>query len=236
MLAIDNIYEGLSQEVLKSVDDNSADLCITSPPYKDIDGFSFLLINKVFSEVYRILKPNGLLFLNFGHLAEDKMRPYHVCLLMHNLGFNLNETFIWSKNHFSPIRGKKRVNNLTEFIWLFYKKKMPDLDRLSIGVPYKDESNAKRFNNGLNLRCRGNLWDIPYQTINNKEDKLHNDRFPLALPEFCIKLSGVKKDSLIIEPFSGSGTTALAAKNLGMHYIAIDKDPKYVEKSRNRVK
>jgi hypothetical protein len=56
-----------------------------------------------------------------------------------NYTFKLNDTIVWVKNHFTPLSGKKHLNNLTEFIFVLYKGKMPDLDRLSIGVPYKDK-------------------------------------------------------------------------------------------------
>ncbi len=78
------------------------------------------------------------------------------------------------------------------------------------------------------LKCGGNVWYINYETIVNKEQKLHNDRFPVELPERCIKLSGIKKGSLVLDPFSGSGTTGVACKNLGMNYIGFEIPNKFV--------
>jgi site-specific DNA-methyltransferase (adenine-specific) len=176
-----------------------------------------------------------LFFLNFGHLAEDKFRPFEVCREAILAGFNLNETFVWVKNHYRPIQGKKRVNNLTEFIFLFSKCGMPNLDRLSIGIPYADKSNVKRFAKGRDLKCRGNVWSIPYETIQSKEQKLHNDRFPLALPEACIKLSGIKPGSMVLDPFVGSGTTALAARNLKMDFVGFEINKKNYETAQARV-
>lgn len=203
--------------------DDCVDLVVTSPPYKETDGYSEALIIQLVKELNRVLKPNSLFFLNFGHLAADKFRPFHVCDLAILLGnFKLNDTIVWRKNHFSPIQGKTHLNNLSEFIFVLYKGEMPDLDRLSIGVPYTDPSNAARFNNGVNLRCRGNVWDIPYTTVNNKAQKLHNDRFPEMLPEMCIKLSGIPKGSFVLDPFCGSGTTSVVAKRLGMNSLTFE--------------
>lgn len=209
---------------LRTIPDSSVDICITSPPYKDEDGYNPVLLSAIFNQCYRVLKNKSLFFLNFGHLAEDKFRPFNVCSYALNRGFYLNETIIWVKNHYRPIQGKTRLNNLSEFIFLLHKGTMPDLDRLAIGVPYVDKSNAKRFAGGRDLKCRGNVWYIPYETINSKDEKLHNDRFPLELPLTCLKLSGLKQGT-VLDPFAGSGTTCLAAKQLGFNYIGIEKNP-----------
>ena len=236
MLEINKIYNIDCREGLRQLNASSCDLFITSPPYKNIDNFSENLMSDVFSQIYRILKPNSLFFLNFGHLTEDKFRPFRVCQLAIDAGLKLNDTITWIKNHYKPIQGTKRLNNLSEFIFLLYKENMPTLDRLAIGIPYIDISNAKRFNNGQNLKCRGNVWRINYKTINSQKEKPHPDRFPLELPELCIKLSGIKNNQIVVDPFSGSATTALAAKNLGKQYIAFETNFQYYELGNERLK
>jgi site-specific DNA-methyltransferase (adenine-specific) len=218
------ILLGDSQDVLKTLDKNSVDLVVTSPPYKDCDGYTDVLIDDVFRQVYRVQKEDSLLFLNFGHLAEDKFRPFHVCSLLMNLGYKLNDTIVWAKNHYKPIQGERRLNNLTEFIFMMYKGKMPKLNRLALGVPYKDKTNAKRFAGGRDLKCGGNLWYINYETITSSDEKLHNDRFPVELPERCIKLCGYPVN-VVLDPFFGSGTTGLAAQNLGKSFVGIERNP-----------
>jgi site-specific DNA-methyltransferase (adenine-specific) len=217
------ILFGDSRKMLNTLPDGSVDLCVTSPPYKDCDGYSDELVRDVFAQVYRVQKENSLLFLNFGHLAEDKFRPFRACSILMDLGYKLNDTIIWVKNHYKPIQGSKRLNNLTEFIFMLYKGKMPTIDRLALGVPYKDKTNAKRFAKGLDLKCGGNVWHINYETITRSDEKLHHDRFPVALPERCIKLCKYPVD-VVLDPFFGSGTTGLAAKNLGKSYIGIEQD------------
>lgn len=217
------IHLGDSREVLKKVSDKSVQLIITSPPYKDEDGFSIQLMRDVFQECHRVLDDNTLFFLNFGHLATDKFRPFQVCEEAMNTGFKLNDTIVWIKNHYKPIQGERRLNNLTEFIFLLYKGKMPKLNRLAVGVPYKDKSNAARYNKGQNLRCAGNIWNINYPTITKASQKPHNDRFPPELPERCIKLCGYPL-KVVLDPFCGSGTVCKAAKDMGLEYVGIDKD------------
>jgi len=218
------ILKGDCVQRMGELPSSSVDLCVTSPPYKEKDGWSRYLMMGAFREVYRLLKPNTLLFINFGHLAEDKFRPFETCQIAIDMGFQLNETIVWRKNHYKPIQGSKRLNNLTEFIFLLHKGEMPKLDRLAIGIPYADITNAKRFAGGRNLKCRGNVWDIDYPTINSSEEKPHPDMFPPELPETCIKLCGYPVQ-VVLDPFSGSGTTCLVAKSLGKDFIGIEKNP-----------
>lgn len=234
MLKLNEIYFGDCIEGMKLIDNNSIDLCVTSPPYKNSDDYSESLIIDFCKLVFNKLKDNSLFYLNFGHLAEDKFRPYRVCQIAIECGFKLNDTIIWKKTQFSPINGKRRLNNLTEFIFVLYKKEMPILDRLSIGIPYKDKSNIGRYSD-IDLRCGGNYWEFGYETINNKSQKLHNDRFPIELPVRCIKLSNIENNSIILDPFSGSGTTCLAAKKLNHNFIGFEKQEKYFNLSKERL-
>lgn len=232
------LNSGDSREILKNIPCESVDLVVTSPPYKISDGFDLELIDTIFTECFRVLKNDSLIFVNFGHLAEDKEAPFKLEQNLAEIGFKLNETIIWYKSgHFSPIQGSRRLNNLYEFIFMMHKGKMPELDRLSIGVPYKDPSNAKRFNNGINLRCQGNVWFMDYPTIQKKEQKLHNDRFPVELPSNCIKLSNIKKrDSpIVLDPFAGSGTTAVACLQEGVEFILIEKNPEHFITAKKRI-
>lgn len=228
------IHKGDCITELHCFDEGSVDVIITSPPYKEADGYSDKLMENCFRELFRVLKKDSLFFLNFGHLAEDKARPFKVCSIAMDMGFQLNETITWVKNHYKPIQGKRRMNNLSEFIFLFYKGKMPLLDRLAIGVPYVDKSNARRFNKGKDLHCAGNVWPIKYATINSSEQKLHHDRFPIELPERCLKLCGYPVQT-VLDPFCGSSTTGEAAIKLGKIFIGIDKDGQCCHISRKRL-
>lgn len=217
----------------KHIPDNYVDVAISSPPFKNSDGCLSIPFLYVFNQIYRVLKPNSLFFLEFGHLSEDKFRPFAVCMRAIEAGFKLKDTICWQKNHFTPLPGNN-LNNLTEFIFMLYKGGCPKLNRLSIGVPYDDISNAKRYNNGVNLRCQGNVWKINVPTITKSSQRKHPDEFPIELPERCIKLSNIPKNSIVLDVFMGGGTTALAAKNLGMQYIGFEINPKHCETARQR--
>lgn len=162
---------------------NDVDLIVTSPPYKDEDNFSFDLIEKFAQKSYDCLKPNSLLFMNFGHLANFKSRPFECAIVMERIGFSWIDTITWVKNHYRPLQGNKRVNNLTEFIFMMGKGN-PTIDRLSIGIPYEDKSNIKRWKQtgGNDLKCGGNIFsmdldqEIELELELKKEPVYHKNR------------------------------------------------------------
>ena len=212
------------------------DLIVTSPPYKDEDNYSKELIQEMAELSFKHMKKDSLLFMNFGHLANFKRRPFEAAMIVEDVGFNWIDTLVWGKNHYRPLQGKRRVNNLTEFIFMFGKGN-PEINRLSVGVPYADKSNVKRWEStgGKDLKCQGNLIHIPYDTVQDKSEKLHNDRFPEGLPEYCIKLSGIEEGSLVVDPFMGSGTTAVVARRMKMKYWGTEKDPEHYKTIQKRL-
>jgi site-specific DNA-methyltransferase (adenine-specific) len=104
------------------------------------------------------------------------------------------------------------------------------INRTAIGVPYVDKNNLKRKSDSLDLRCRGNCWHIPYETINSKRQKgNHPAVFPEKLVEFCIKLAGYNNDTIVCDPFLGSGTVLMVAQRFGLNGLGIEIDKNYFE-------
>jgi site-specific DNA-methyltransferase (adenine-specific) len=94
-------------------------------------------------------------------------------------------------------------------------------------VKYQDKTNIGRWKNASkDLRGRGNTWFIPYETIQTARP--HPTVFPVKLPEMCIRLQGVRKNMLVLDPFMGTGSTALACQKLGVDYIGFEIDTTYV--------
>ena len=86
-----------------------------------------------------------------------------------------------------------------------------------------------------NLRDKGNCWFVPYETINSKELRgKHPATFPVKLVEDCLKLTG-KQSGVVLDPFMGTGSTAVAAVNLGWEYIGYDIDQDYIDFATNRL-
>jgi len=86
------------------------------------------------------------------------------------------------------------------------------------------------------MRCRGNTWYIPYDTISSREKERgsHPATYPVELVEQCIRFSGVK-NGILVDPFMGSGTSAIAAIKQDCKYIGFDIDPSYIEFAEHRI-
>ncbi len=127
--------------------------------------------------------------------------------------------------HYQPVNSARYLSQCHEHIFHFTKKGDVALDKLGVGVPYQDKSNIGRWKAAeRDLRDRGgNTWFIPYRTI--RSSRPHPTSFPEKLPEMCIRLHGCRPGTLVMDPFMGIGSTALAALALGADYIGFEIDP-----------
>lgn len=194
-------------------------------------------MEEVAKECFRVLKDDGSFFFNIGDKPSDELRSLRVAERINKI-FRLQNTLHWVKSiaapeedvnigHYKPVNSDRFLNNCHEYIFHFTKQGDVELDKLSIGVPYQDKSNIGRWEKAKqDLRDRGNNWFIPYETVQSQ--KVHPAMFPTKLPEMCIKLHGLQKGKLVVlDPFAGSGSTAIAAKKLGCYYVCFEKDLEY---------
>jgi site-specific DNA-methyltransferase (adenine-specific) len=140
--------------------------------------------------------------------------------------------------HYKPINSDRFVNDCHEFVFHFTPEGRTPLDRTAIGVPYQDASNVARWRTGgANLRCRGNTWFIPYETIQSRDkDRPHPATFPPRLPEYCFRLPGLSRMKLALDPFLGLGSSAVAAAGLGIDFIGVEMDAHYLKEAIARVR
>ncbi len=208
--------------------------------------------------VARVLSPTGSLFLNVGAKPKDPWAPFDVAQAARG-HLRLQNTIHWIKSivverqaageaarlprdlavgHYKPINSPRFLNDCHEFIFHFTREGTTPLDRLAIGVPYQDASNITRWRKaGRGLRCRGNAWFMPYDTINFRDrDRPHPATFPPRLPEYCLRLHGVDRIRLVVDPFLGLGNTAVACAHLGLPFVGIDIDGSYLNEAGTRVK
>jgi site-specific DNA-methyltransferase (adenine-specific) len=144
-----------------------------------------------------------------------------------------------SYGHFKPISSKRFLNDCHEYIFHFTKTGRVELDRLALGVPYQDKSNIARWRHtrGSDVRCRGNTWFIPYETIQSREkERPHPATFPVQLAEWCIKLHGLSRVETMLDPFLGIGNSAVAAQRCGVKkFIGFEIDEAYLAEAKRRL-
>ncbi|HET9417702.1 MAG TPA: site-specific DNA-methyltransferase [Chthoniobacterales bacterium] len=142
--------------------------------------------------------------------------------------------------HFKPISSPRFLNDCHEYVFHFSKTGKIDIDRLALGVPYQDKSNISRWSHarGRDKRCRGNTWYIPYETIQSRaKERPHPATFPVRLAEWCIKLHGVSRVKIMLDPFLGIGNSAVAATKCGMRrFIGFEIDETYLAEAKRRLK
>jgi site-specific DNA-methyltransferase (adenine-specific) len=244
----------------------NVDLVVTSPPYNlgvrygkfsdRQDRKSYLRWCREWAgEVRRILKPDGSFFLNIGSAPSNPMLPHEVVMELTSAsgGFVLQNTIHWIKSitiqdrdgnlqshgHFKPISSQRFLNDCHEYIFHFTKIGRVEIDRLPLGVPYQDKSNISRWRHtrGSDLRCRGNTWFIPYETIQSRaKERPHPATFPVQLAEWCIKLHGVSRVQTMLDPFLGIGNSAIAAQRCGVKkFIGFEIDKTYLAEAKRRI-
>jgi site-specific DNA-methyltransferase (adenine-specific) len=201
----------------------------------------------------RVLRPDGSLFLNVGARPCDPWTPLDVAQAARS-HLKLQNTIHWIKSiaidrssagaaagltrdlavgHYKPINSDRFLNDCHEFIFHLTPGGSTRLDRLALGVPYQDQSNVTRWRAAADgLRCRGNTWFIPYETIQRRDrDRPHPATFPSRLPEQCLRLHGLSRVRLAMDPFAGLGSTAVACARLGVSFIGAEIDETYLEEA-----
>lgn len=262
MTEIDLIHGDLLEKLPK-LDEESVDVVVTSPPYNigiDYATYRDTLERADYLDwcsdwgksLLRVLRPDGSFFLNLGAAPANPLAPHQLALRFSEI-FTLQNTFHWIKSisvetrsgetvsagHFKPINSQRFVNDCHEYVFHFTRSGKVPLDRRGVGVPYQDKSNIARWGHtgGVDRRCRGNTWFIPYQTIVSREkERPHPASFPPALAERCIRIHGKPESSSVLDPFVGIGSSALGARAAGANrFLGIDIDDSYLEVARERI-
>jgi site-specific DNA-methyltransferase (adenine-specific) len=206
----------------------------------------------------RVLAPDGSLFLNVGAKPTDPWTAIDVAQATRPF-LHLQNTIHWIKSiaiekalagaragldedlavgHYKPINSRRFLHDCHEFVFHFTKRGQTPLNRQAIGVKYQDKSNIGRWNAAASgVRCRGNTWFIPYDTIQSREkDRPHPATFPPKLPEMCLRLHGLERVGLVVDPFLGLGSTAVACAQLGVNFAGIEMDEGYLDEAVQRTR
>lgn len=230
-----------SSENMKEIPNNSTHLMVTSPPYnvtKEYDENLSLkeylqLLRNVFSETYRVLVNGGRACVNIANLGR---RPYlplsdYISQIMIEIGFQMRGEIIWNKGAGAGVSmawgswqsaSNPVLRDVHEYIMIFSKgsfmRKKPDGKENTISKEQFME------------------WTKSVWTMNPESAKKvgHPAPFPIELPYRLIQLYTFKGD-VILDPFIGSGTTAIAALKAERKYIGYDNDQEYVKLAEERI-
>lgn len=206
--------------------------------------------------VKRALHEHGSLFLNVGSKPTDAGVPFQVLAVMQR-HFTLQNTIHWIKSiainkqdvgdyegitqdvavgHYKPINSARFVNDCHEYVFHLTHRGDVPLDRLAVGVPYRDKTNVARWGRKQDVRCRGNTWFVPYETIKDRDkQRPHPATFPPQLAGMCVKLHGVANTKLVMDPFAGIGSSAIACAELGVPFIGFEIDTGYLDAAKTRL-
>jgi modification methylase len=230
-----------SAEAMTELPDCSVHLMVTSPPYnvgKDYDEDLSLedylaFLQRVWTETWRVLVPGGRMCINVANLGRKPYLPLHAYITKQaaDLGFLMRGEIIWNKAaSASPSTawgswmsaGNPTLRDVHEYILVFckqtFKRQNPSKRASTIG---RDEF----------LEYNKSIWAMSAEPARKIG---HPAPFPVELPRRLIQLYTFEGE-VVLDPFMGSGQTAIAALKSNRHYIGYEIDQEYVDLSNRRI-
>lgn len=253
---MEEILLGNSEEVLKTIESESIDLVVTSPPYDNLRTYGGTLgewnhevFKGIAAQLARVIKEGGVIVWNVadkvekGSLTCSSMRQ---ALFFHDeLGLNLNDEIIFQKTNPMPVIRTTRYTPCHEKMYVFSKGKPKTFNPImrpckSAGKKYDStakvmggEKGRRKLTYNINKEMIDyNIWPMAVAQnkevyVNSKgEEVKHPAVFPIELPLRHI-ISWTNEGDVVLDPFAGSGTTLLAAKQLKRSFIGIEKNEDY---------
>ena len=228
-----------SSENMKELVDNCIALTITSPPYNigklsDVDMSDedyWNMIEKCFKEVYRVTESGGRLVVNVANLGRKPYIPFSdkYTELLISLGFIMRGEIIWQKSKGANANfawgswlsaSNPVIRDIHEYCLVFSKDSMTKASKGESTIEKEEFMDSTL-----------SIWNVPPA----RAKKIgHPAPYPVELVERFIKLYSYEKE-LILDPFMGSGTTAIGAINLNRNYIGYENNEEYIKLAEERI-
>jgi len=246
------LINGDCLDVMKSMEANSIDLTVTSPPYDNLrtyNGFTFDF-EGIAQELYRVTKDGGVVVWIVGDATikgSESGTSFRQALYFMQCGFNLHDTMIWNKPNFSN-PSKTRYHQIFEYMFIFSKGKNKTFN------PIKDKKNKYltcvgkntmrlangelveiKKNVGNEFGMRTNVWNM--NTVGQEmmcKRPPHPAMFPEKLAHDHI-ISWSNEGDTVLDCFMGSGTTGKMAKQLNRNFIGIEISQEYLDIAKERI-
>ena len=236
-----NTIFGVSAERMDALPECSVHLVVTSPPYnvgKEYDNNLTLdeyraFIKRVLAEVYRVLVPGGRICFNIANLGRRPYLPMHRFIIedMLTLGFLMRGEIIWNKAASSASStawgswmsaSNPTLRDVHEYILVGCKEtfKRPKVEGRTSTISRNDF-----------LAWNRSVWEFPAESARKIG---HPAPFPTELPRRCIELY-TYTDEVVLDPFMGSGSTALAALETGRQFVGYETSSEYRELAIQRL-
>jgi site-specific DNA-methyltransferase (adenine-specific) len=257
-VAVDVIWHADAREISDDmVADRSVALVVTSPPYfagKEYETdlaaghvpssyVEYLeMLTEAFAVCLRKLEPGGRMAINVANLGRKPYRSLSadvISILQDDLGMLMRGEIIWQKAKgaggscaWGSFRSPQNpvLRDVTERVIVASKgrfdRALSRARREAEGRPHLPTIPTEEF-----LGATLDIWEIPSESARRIG---HPAPFPVALPQRLIELY-TYQDDLVLDPFIGSGTTAVAAVRTGRHYVGIETDPGYIELANARL-
>lgn len=248
---------------LKDISDQSVQCVITSPPYWGLRDYGNdgqlgleatpeLYVENmvaVFREVWRVLKDDGVLWLNLGDTYRNKQLigiPWKIAFALQTDGWYLRQDIIWHKSNPMPEPANDRFVRSHEYFFLLSKKSRYFFDNAVLREKAVTShafigNNKNTFNKNRNdgnrrkivgdgFRNRRSVWTIACGNFKGA----HFAVMPKTLCDAPI-LATSRPDDLILDPFTGSGTVAVVALRHGRNFVGVELNPKYAAIAKERI-
>jgi DNA modification methylase len=230
---------------LHFIPNNCVDLVVTSPPYnatkeydEDLTFDQYLnLLRGVFSECYRVLTPGGRMVVNVANLGRKPYLPLtsYINVMMIELGFLMRGEIIWDKSASAgsscawgsfQSASNPCLRDVHEYLLVFSKG---DFKKSMVGPDKNVKQNT--IDKDEFIQFSKSIWSFSTERASRVQ---HPAPFPIELPRRCIEFYSYEGD-VVLDPFLGSGSTALAALLTNRTYIGVDISEEYCKTAQQRV-